>query len=208
MVLIFSTPKASHAASNVENRAFRSATSVGAGRRAEMRGEAHEVAEDDRDIVVAVGDEPLPGVEPVDDGLRQHVEQQLVRPPPLDLQVGHQAGPAAGRSCPGSAPAASGWPPAGGSGVPTAGSPCAGLRPDRRPGRIPAPHLRPSRAQQERHERLVEVAAVGRTPDRPDLAEAVHAGDRERRSELRRVPSPPPPGSATRAGTCAPRTRR
>ena len=90
MVLIFSTPKVSQAASNVENRSLRSATSCAGCQPARDGGEAHEVAEHDGDPVVAVGDESFARVQAVDDRLGQHVEQQLVRPGAFGFQLQHQ----------------------------------------------------------------------------------------------------------------------
>jgi len=74
IVLIFSTPSAR--ARRVEGREERVQRGHQGGHRqaAGDLGEPDEVAEDDGDIVVAIRDQLLPGVEAVDDRLRQHVE--------------------------------------------------------------------------------------------------------------------------------------
>ena len=51
-------------------------------------GEADEV-ESDGDVVEAIGDQALAAVEPIDDRLRQDVQQEFTRPTTLDVQLGH-----------------------------------------------------------------------------------------------------------------------
>jgi hypothetical protein len=70
--LIFSTPCRSHAASNAEKR--RSVTDQ-AWRQLLAARSVKPVAEHDGDVVVAVGDRRLAGVEPIDP-LRKDVEEQ------------------------------------------------------------------------------------------------------------------------------------
>jgi len=52
--------------------------------------EADEVAEDDGHVVVPIGDEALAGVEPVDDRLGQHVQEEAVGLRPLGLELAHE----------------------------------------------------------------------------------------------------------------------
>ena len=49
-----------------------------------------EVAEQDADRLVAIRDHGLAGIQPVDDPLREHVEQQPLRLRPLVLELGEQ----------------------------------------------------------------------------------------------------------------------
>ena len=54
-----------------------------------MAGEVHEVAEQDGHVLVAVGDQALPSIEPHDDRLGQDVAEQISRPGPFPIEVVH-----------------------------------------------------------------------------------------------------------------------
>ena len=56
---------------------------------AEIRVKSSKVAEDDGHVVVAIGDEALPCVQPIDDGLREDVAEEILRSGSLSVEVVH-----------------------------------------------------------------------------------------------------------------------
>ena len=85
--MIFSTPRSAQAASNAENNALSEVTSVVTVEPRRDLGEPDEVAEDDGDVVVSVGDQLLAAIEPLDDRLGEDVEQKRMRARLLDGQL-------------------------------------------------------------------------------------------------------------------------
>ena len=211
MVLIFSMPVRTQIASKPEKSSFISSISAAGVRRADDLREPDDVAEQDADRLVAIRDHRLARLQPVDDPLRQHVEQQPLRPRSLGLELGEQPRrerrvrvlellePANVVLEPLEAPSRDGGSPS----PARRGSAGRQARTSSRSDLV----RRCGPEQDRDHRRVVESRPVGRG-HRRDLPHAVQAADRHRVARGPRARARSRDRLASRAGTFGSRTRR